>query len=388
MLALICLARFSMAAHFQAIPPLGPALARDLGFSQTQIGTLIGLFMFPGVFIALPSGVLANRFGDRAMTLAAMALLSIGGGVMMLATGFPGAFTGRLIGGVGLVFVNVVTTKMVTDWFSGKEIATAMGIMLSAWPLGIALALSTLGALADATSWQVAVGTPIVFSTLAFALVAWLYREPPRAALPAGTSPRLWQISGVEAVLVAAMGAIWMLTNAGYIVFVGFAPAWLRSIGHSATVAGFGVGLSSLLMIVSVPLGGWLTDRIGRINALIVWGSVGGVALVLAFSTGVTPVLWTALFGLLGGVWAPAIMTLPSQVLSPASRATGFGIFYIVFYAGMGASPTIAGWLQDRTQEPRTAIWLAGLLIALCIVALGVFRILQRRLQPVTPSAA
>ena len=45
-------------------------------------------------------------------------------------------FTGRVISGVGAVLFNVVLTKMVADWFAGREIVTAMALTAATWPLG------------------------------------------------------------------------------------------------------------------------------------------------------------------------------------------------------------------------------------------------------------
>ena len=51
---------------------------------------------------------------------------------------------GRLVTGVGGVILSVQLTKMLTDWFAGKEIATAMAILVNSWPAGIAVSLLTL----------------------------------------------------------------------------------------------------------------------------------------------------------------------------------------------------------------------------------------------------
>jgi MFS family permease len=59
-----------MAMQFQPIPPISTLLVEELGFNFTQIGLLIGLWMLPGVFIALPGGLLAQRFGDKMVVLA------------------------------------------------------------------------------------------------------------------------------------------------------------------------------------------------------------------------------------------------------------------------------------------------------------------------------
>ena len=82
-LALLFFARASMAVQFQAVAPIAPLLVAKLGLSYTQIGTLIGVSTFSGVFLSIPSGLLGRRFGDKPVVLAALALLA--GGAMLFA---------------------------------------------------------------------------------------------------------------------------------------------------------------------------------------------------------------------------------------------------------------------------------------------------------------
>ena len=48
------------------------------------------------------------------------------------------------------MLLTVQATKMVADWFAGKEIATAMAAYVMSWPAGIALSLLTLPAIGTA----------------------------------------------------------------------------------------------------------------------------------------------------------------------------------------------------------------------------------------------
>lgn len=79
------------------------------------------------------------------------------------------------------------------------------------------------------------------------------------------------------------------------------------------------------------------------------------------------------------GAWQGAIMALPSQVLSPQRRSTGFGAFYMIFYGVMAVLPPVAGWLRDFTGGATVSFLFRGTLMALTIVALAALRILQQR---------
>lgn len=106
------------------------------------------------------------------------------GGLMTGVGSFQLAFAGRLISGIGAVIMNVMLTKMVSDWFAGREIVVAMSLVVATWPLGTALGLVLFPMIAGFWSWQAAMCSAATVALASFALVAGLYREP------RGGSPR------------------------------------------------------------------------------------------------------------------------------------------------------------------------------------------------------
>ena len=159
-LAVLCFARIWMGFQFQSIPPIAPLLVEALGINHTQVGLLIGLFMLPGIVIAVPGALLGARIGDRQVVMLGLALMGVGGLLVVWGGSFWLACAGRVLSGTGAVALNVQMMKMVTDWFTGKELATGMSLLLITWPVGIALALATLGKACSALSWQVSCHRP------------------------------------------------------------------------------------------------------------------------------------------------------------------------------------------------------------------------------------
>src|SRR5262245_41575563 len=224
-LALLCVVRLSVGVNFQTPSALAPFLVADMGISYAELGGLIGLFMFSGVFLALPGGLLGARFGDTAVVLAGLALLTIAAALLATTTLYPVAVAGRLASGAGGVLLTVQIPKIATDWFADREISTAMGILIPMWPLGIAVALATLGGIATATSWQTAVYATAAYSGISLALFVFLYRDPPLPAPDSGAPrPPLWVISNRELALVLSPALMWMFINTGFIVFMSFTP--------------------------------------------------------------------------------------------------------------------------------------------------------------------
>jgi predicted MFS family arabinose efflux permease len=113
-------------------------LITDLGIGYTQLALLIGFYLLPGVVIAYPSGLLGRRFDDKRIAIFGMTLMVAGGALTASSYNYEIFLIGRLISGVGAVLLNVLLAKMVTDWFVGRELATALALLVSSWPVAIA----------------------------------------------------------------------------------------------------------------------------------------------------------------------------------------------------------------------------------------------------------
>ena len=143
-LALLFGVRTAMAFQFESVAALAPMIRSDLNIGVADIGFLIGLYLAPGIALALPGGAMGKRFGDKPVILVGLALMACGGFLLALTGTWYLQIAGRLAAGVGGILLSVVMAKMVADLFAGKEIATAMGILINSWPFGIALALLAL----------------------------------------------------------------------------------------------------------------------------------------------------------------------------------------------------------------------------------------------------
>src|SRR2546425_957538 len=252
-----------MGYQFQSVASVGPLLVPELGLAWAQLGTLIGVYMLPGAFFALPGGMLGQRLGERRTVVASLALMVAGGLVTAASHGFALAVSGRLLSGVGAVLMNILLAKMVADWFAEGELTTAMAIMLSSWPVGLGLAAATLGSVATASSWRMAVATTAVAAALGLVLIAFAYRDPPRAqGSAAGPPARRARLPPREGGLALSAGFAWGCFNPSLVALVAFRPPMLVARGVSLGDARFIVSLAVLVTILSVPLRGGVTGRL------------------------------------------------------------------------------------------------------------------------------
>ena len=382
-LGVLAFARIAMGFQFQAVASVSPFLVDEFRIDYAAVGTLIGLYLLPGVVLALPGGFLGRRFGEKRMVLGGLALMALGGAVSGLGETYSMLVAGRFITGVGVVLQFVLMTKMLADWFSGKELILAMSLYLNGWPIGIGLALVTQAGIAAQTSWRMVFLTTAVLCALAFGVLAALYRSPPAQPAP-DAGPVITGLSLREVLMVSFAGMIWTFLNAGWVITVSFSPGYLRSRGIEFGEAATITSLATWLSVIGVPLGGWLASRLGRPDTFIVVSTVIGGLAVLAIPYTSAYAVCFSVIGLILFLPAGIIAALPIEVVRPENRATGLGLFYAWWYAGVAGLPPVAGWTYDVTGSAAAPILYAAALVFLTLVALLLLRICQR--MPVAAS--
>ena len=90
-LAVLFVARTALGFQFQSIGSTAPVLMQELRVGYGEIGTLIGLYMLPGVLVALPGGLLSARFRDARICSAGLLLMALGGILQGFADGYGAA---------------------------------------------------------------------------------------------------------------------------------------------------------------------------------------------------------------------------------------------------------------------------------------------------------
>ncbi len=366
-----------MAFQFQSVAALSPMLIDSFILSIVDIGLLIGLYLGPGVIVALLGGSVASVFGDKRVVAASLILMLLGSVLIVEATTLNGLIIGRVMSGIGGVVVNVLMTKMVIDWFATRDIATAMALFISSWPMGIGIALVVLPWLASNNGLTGAWVSVAMVTAVALVLFVFSYSTP-EGAVPHGRIA----IVGLPWVPLTLAAMVWGLYNAAFAMVFGFGPIILVEKGLS--VAGASTATSSYMfaVVIAAPLGGWIADRSGRHDAIIYFSLVAGAILLplMLYSAPSTAWILFSFAGFLIGLSPGAIVGMASQILSPSARAFGTGVYYAIYYAVMMVAPLLAGALADRVGNPNVTFLLASGMMGICIFAMVAFR--KRAIAP------
>lgn len=370
--AALCLARIAFGYQFQSLASLGPELLARFDLGYAALGTLIGLYMLPGIFVALPGGLLGRRFGARAVVGVGLGLMCIGGLLPVLLFAPLPIGIGRVVSGAGAVALVVMQGKMVSDRFPGRRFMPVMGLMVGAFPVGAGLVGLTYNAVLAALGpgGPFLVGAALAAASLALflATVDQLPRTGARWAMP----------SRRECALVVVAGLVWTMYNAGYYAFLSYMPSLMAARQHSPALVAAVMTIATWSNLPMTVLGGFLAARVGN-GPVFLLGTVAGVVAVAGPALADWPLVWGTLFGTAASLHAGVIVAIGTLSARPENRAVGMGLFYTTYYLGGSLLPALCGSAADWARTPSGALVAGAALAALAIPIYYAHARMQRR---------
>jgi len=354
-LALLFFVRLSTGIQYQAVASLSPQLMSGFVLSIADIGLLIGLYHAPGTFLAFPGGAIGAWLGDKRAVLLGLMLMAVGEIAAATAPTWPMLMGARIVAGTGGILLNVMIIKMVADWFTNKETATAMAIIGNSSPAGIALALATIPWIASVGDRGLASFSVVVYFLIAFIALTLAYKAPDE--IKAATQWQLlWPERRVVASLVTA-GLIYGIYNVGLVTILAFGPLMLTERGWSFAAGSSATSFVLWIETLSLPGGGLLADRTGRL-----------------------------ILGIASGLPCGAIMALPTQVLVPETRSVGMGIMFTVYYGVNVCGPWLIGLIANQAGSARFAFDSSAISLCVAVTLWLIFRQLASRSPTIADS--
>jgi predicted MFS family arabinose efflux permease len=360
-LFVLFITRAILGFQFQSVASTAPSLIQAFHIDYVAVGTLVGLFTLPGLVCSLPAGMIGKKIGNRATITLGLLLMTVGGVATGMADNLMLASAGRLLSGIGAIALFVLLTKMTSDWFIGKEIGLAMAFIINAWPIGIGFGIWAHSQIEGAFSWRAVFFASAILSFVAMALMQLTYRNPKVDAAGAVAATR---ISTREVLAVSGSALGLTLYNAAIIIIVTFVPAMFVASGLSKSAAGSIVNMHIAVSIIGVGLGGYVATRKYKLPSLFIF-SLGAAALLVGCATGSLPAAAFIFLGLVIGVPAAYLMTLPLAYLQAGNRDVGFGIFYTWVYGGLALLMMVAGYVREAAASPAAPLFFAALLLCL-----------------------
>ena len=350
-LVVLCtLAFFATMVARLVISPVVPEIVETFDSSTGILGlALTGLWM-AYAFAQFPSGVLADRYGERPIILAAIGLTTVASALLALSPSMPVFLIFTLVlGGVAGLHYSVATTLLTREL---NNIGTAIGLHNSGAPLAGLIAPIAAAAVSQWFGWRVAIGLGAAAALPVFVLFRWKVRptEPARPEQPMGDRFALMPVLELltrrkiafTAVLAFLFEFIWQATAS-------FLPTFLIVYhGYSVTFASILFSAYFVIQGLTQPGIGSLSDRYGREETAgfcAVLGISGYTLLLVSSQLGVL-LVGIVLIGISMG-WGAALLPRFVDNLSNAERGAGFGLVRTTYMMLSATGSVVVGTIAD-----------------------------------------
>ena len=359
----------TFAISLQSLPPIFDKIAKDIALSNSQAGTLMGIYAIPGVFLPLFIAFLANKYNKKSMIIVSLIILIAGLVSFSLSGSFSTLLISRLASGIGATVLVVLAPLLVTMFFGQKNMGIAMGIFNVAVPLGTVISANLFGVLGEKVHWRSIILGIGIFSgivLLAVALGLFLPTNKDKDGANISEKPSKGLFSNVNLWLLAL---IWMLGNFQLLSYVTFAPQYYQISGLSIQRAGL---LNSFIMFVPIiitPFIVILIDKTGWKKRLILFGSILIAISFILISRGTsTPAIWAITLGFGFAPLPVCVFSLLPELVHPNQTGMGLGIITIASNLGIAIGPSAFGLLLDKTGENFTLGFIVLSLIPIIII--------------------
>ncbi|WP_438351136.1 MFS transporter [Paenibacillus sp. FA6] len=331
------------------------ALKEEWTLSPGQIGFLTSISSLGMVLGAALAGVMADRYGRKAILLWTLLIFSVASGLSALATGFGVLCLLRFISGIGLGGELPVASTLVSESVPAKERGRAVVLLESFWAVGWICAALIAYFIIPKYGWQAA----FVIGALPALYALYLRRaieDPPRFIKQSGARKisfrekvvQVWSIEYRRSTIM-----LWILWFTVVFSYYGMF-LWLPTV---MTLKGFSLvkSFEYVLIMTLAQLPGYFTaayfiEKFGRKFVLVTYLVMTAVSAVwFGYSTSVGMLITAGIFlsffnlGAWGGLYAYSPELYPTKV-----RTTGVGLATAMGRVGGVIAPLLVGLLVSR----------------------------------------
>jgi nitrate/nitrite transporter NarK len=383
--ALILVSFAMMCSYFvyDVVAPLEDMLLHTFKWTGQEYGMFSGSYAWFNVFLLMLiiGGIFLDKIGIR-LTGAICCLLMIAG-VLIKASALSEMFTfeGELFGintrtlvaslgfalfGLGAETSYVAMNKVAVKWFTGRELALAMGLQVALARIGTACALSFslpiarhFGAI-SAPIWLGAI--LIVVGFLAFSVYCVMDRKEDRCAgaSVASFDEKKDEFKFGDIKSVVGNKGFWLIAILCLLFYSGIFPflkyatkLMIYKYNVPENLAGMIPSILPFGTILLTPVFGRVYDAIGKGASLMLAGSLMLMVVHILFASPVLNQWWfaTALMVVLGIAFSlvpSAMWPSVAKIIPQKQLGTAFALIFYVQNCGLMLVPMLIGWTIDR----------------------------------------
>lgn len=366
--------------------PLEDMLVNDLGWTSSQYGFFSGAYGYINVFLLMLffGGIILDKCGIRITGSMSCTLMLVGALIKWYALdnnfgdaeyfGYPAqvalAALGFAIFGVGAEITGITVTKVIAKWFTGHEMALAMGLQVAMARIGTAAALACSLPLAKAlgsVSAPLLLGAALLCIGLLSYLVYCVLDRKLDASLEAQEENNEEEFKLSDLKYIFTNKGFWLITllclmfYAGVFPFLKFATKlMIYKYAVEPELAGLIPAMLPFGTILLTPLFGSLYDRKGKGATLMIIGSMMLAMVHILFALPLLNVWWFAivimiLLGISFSLVPSAMWPSVPKIIPLKQLGSAYSIIFYIQNIGLSMVPLLIGWVIDSYASVKDA---------------------------------
>ena len=376
------------------LEPLLTAAKEDgglgLGWSSDEYGFFSGAYGYFNVFLLLLffGGIILDKFGIRFTGIMSTILMFGGALIKWYAVGHD--FTGTIavpffgtyqtqvvlaalgfsIYGVGCEIAGITVSKVIVKWFTGHELALAMGVQVALARLGTAGALGFALPFAKwmgGVSASVGLGAALLCAGVIVFLVYCVMdkKEDASAAAVQGEPEEGFKFSDLKVLLTTTgfwyVAVLCLMFYAGVFPFLKFATKlMIFKYGVAEDVAGLIPAMLPFGTIFLTPLFGSIYDKYGKGATLMLIGSVlltcVHIIFALPFGTWILAVAVMVVLGIAFGLVPSAMWPSVPKIIPMKLLDTAYALIFYIQNIGLALVPVWIGKVNQANTGANGVI--------------------------------
>jgi AAHS family cis,cis-muconate transporter-like MFS transporter len=332
----------------------------DFGLSNVQAGALGSLTLLGMAVGGILGGWASDRIGRVRVVVWALALFSLGAGLLGLTHSFVEFAIVRFISSLGIGSMVLVTT-LVAEYVPTERRSLILGALQTGISAGYIVVIALSSWILPHYGWRTLYyvsALPVVFA------LAIKFAVPEPASWQAShaverTSQRRWRDSRYHVIFsnrqTRTLFILWTLTSvfilSGFYGLNNWLPTYLEKELHIkfSALTGYMIG-TYVVAFVGKIFAGWLGDRWSR-RGVYIFGCVGAalfLPVIVFWHTRENIAVLMLFFGFLYGVPLGTIGTFMSESFATSIRGTAVGGSYNLGRFCSGAAPIVIGFLATQ----------------------------------------
>ena len=358
-----------------------------LGWTSDEYGFFSGAYGYFNVFLLLLffGGIILDKFGIRFTGLMSTVLMFGGALIKWWALGqdFEGNVTlplgigtysvqvlwavlGFAIYGVGCEIAGITVSKVIVKWFTGHELALAMGLQVALARIGTAGALAValpFAKIMGGVSASVGLGAAMLCAGMvAFIVYCVMDKREDASAAAVETEPEEgFKFSDLKLLLTNVgfwyVAVLCLMFYAGVFPFLKFATKLMVfKYGVDANVAGLIPAMLPFGTIFLTPFFGGIYDKYGKGATLMIIGSVlltcVHVMFALPFNSWVLAIIVMVVLGVAFGLVPSAMWPSVPKIIPMKLLGTAYALIFYIQNIGLALVPV---WIGKVNQANTAA---------------------------------